>query len=86
MALCYRQCPDCPMMVTVRIDVPEYTKKKGDCVVDLRHSTITEIFQKMVNDPLHSGLKDVAIILRVGNVDVAAMCSFCADKDEEELF
>jgi len=73
MALCHRQCPKCVNLVTVLVDAEEHAAKTGDHIVDITHTKITEIYEKIVAELGETS--DVAVILRINGVDVASKCS-----------
>jgi hypothetical protein len=84
MALCHRQCPNCVNLVTVLVDAAEHAAATGSHIVDIHHSAITEIYDKIVMEL--GDVSDVAVILRIDGVDVAAKCSRRnhADDDDDE--
>jgi len=84
MALCHRQCAKCVNLVTVLVDAEEHATKTGDHIVDIHHAKITEIYEKVVAEL--GNTSDVAVILRINGIDVAAKCSRLsrADADDEE--
>lgn len=75
MALCHRQCPDCPMITTVLLESDHDSAELA---------SVCELVMEEIKDK-----KDVAVILRVDGHDVAARCDHVehmADDDDCELF
>lgn len=81
MALCKRQCKDCPMSTTVLISANDKSGKSGDHIVNFYLNEISELYDKMVSDP-ENNVNDLAIILQVDGVDIASRCCHCEEDDE----
>lgn len=81
MALCHKQCPDCPMTVTVLVEAQEDPKY---------HTVLPAVWRAISGDK--TSPQDIAYILRDHGVDVASVCSHLkrkqedGDSDDVELF
>ena len=84
MALCYRQCVDCPMTTTVVVECSDklaFSKKSG--IVCIESERIHNIFDAIVAYS-EGDRHDIAFLLRVDGYDVAVECSHLAH--DMELF
>lgn len=82
MALCHRQCPQCVNRVTVLIEGQEQCDGADMHLVDAQHTAkITAIYEQMLEEA--GDVNDIAIILRMDGVDIAAKCSRLSGLDDE---
>lgn len=84
MALCHKQCPDCPMTTTVLIEGRDCVHPNGNHVVQMHEDSLAEIYEQIVADE-GTNVADLAVILRIDGVDVASKCSH-ETADDIELF
>lgn len=79
MALCHKQCSDCPMTVTVLVEAHNETE----------YNILPGVWEQITSDP-ENDVKDIAIILRDHGVDIASVCSHLKNKEKDnedcELF
>lgn len=79
MALCQKQCADCPMTVTVLVEASDETKY---------HDILPVLWEQISNCPENQS-QDIALILRDHGVDIASVCSHLQKNeqgDDCELF
>jgi len=81
MALCVRQCANCPMTVTVRIDFADPAGTDEAVYSHLRRQAVLDCYSRFAGDK-NNAIDDMAIILHVDGADIEMMCSY-ADKHKE---
>lgn len=72
MALCRRQCNKCQNAVTVCIDTTDPGSIGCNHITDFNLKSVTNVYNMIIEEL--SELRDVAVILRVGGIDIAERC------------
>jgi len=88
MALCIRQCADCPMTVTVLVDFSDKTEGDRDAFANVRRAAVLNCFDRITAEP-DNNLDDLALILNVDGADIAVLCAHAkahVDSSAIELF
>jgi hypothetical protein len=81
MALCRKQCWDCPMTVTVRIDFNEDPKKCDSAVSCMHRAVILDFYDEIAKNPANK-FNDMALILHIDRADIAVVCTHFSNMQE----